>query len=40
MTRAHQATSFGQTASDYSLGRAGYPLEVVGWLVDGASSVV
>jgi len=38
--RAQQAMSFGRTVSDYSLGRAGYPVEVAGWLVDGASSVL
>lgn len=40
MTRAQQAMSFGGTTSDYSQGRADYPVEVAGWLVDGASPVV
>ena len=40
MTSARQATSFGRTASDYARGRAGYSLEVVGWLVDGAAPVI
>lgn len=40
MTRAQQAMSFGGTTSDYAQGRADYPVEVAGWLVDGVSPVV
>jgi len=38
--RQERAGSFGGTAHDYERGRAVYPDEAVGWLVDGSSRVV
>jgi len=35
-----RAGSFGDTAHDYERGRAVYPDEAVGWLIDGSSRVV
>jgi SAM-dependent methyltransferase len=38
--RQARAGSFGDTAHDYERGRAVYPDEAVGWLIDGSSRVV